>query len=57
VSWRQERAEIRRLMAARQDPDGRHQLDTPEETAILAELDRLIRQQPWWRRARILYGD
>lgn len=56
TAWGRERAEIRRLMSARQDPDGKRQLDTPEEAATLEELDRLIRQQPWWRRARVFYG-
>ncbi|MFF5596668.1 MULTISPECIES: hypothetical protein [Streptomyces] len=56
MSWKRERAEIKRLMDARPDPDGRHGDESPEALAINAELDRKLREQPVWRRARILYG-
>lgn len=57
MAWKQDRAEIKRLMAARPDPDGKQQIDNQESRAVDAELDRKIREQPVWRRARIFYGD
>jgi len=57
MGWKQEREEIRRLMAARPDPDGKHGNESPEAQAVNAELDRKLREQPIWRRARALYED
>ncbi|MET9445024.1 hypothetical protein [Streptomyces sp. NPDC006610] len=57
MGWKKDRAEIKRLMAARPDPDGRHGDETPQAEAINAELDRKLREQPVWRRARVLYED
>jgi hypothetical protein len=57
MSWKQDRAEIKRLMAARPDPDGKNGCDTPESRAVNDALDRKIGEQPAWRRARIFYGD
>lgn len=57
MGWKQDRAEIKRLMAARPDPDGKHGDESPEAKAINDELDRKLREQPVWRRARALYED
>ncbi|MGY1579169.1 hypothetical protein [Streptomyces sp. MN13] len=57
MAWKQDRDEIKRLMAARPDPDGKHGNESPEAQAINAELDRKLREQPIWRRARALYED
>ena len=54
--WKQDRAEIKRLMAARPDPDGKSGCDSQEARAVNAELDRKLREQPVWRRGRFLYG-
>lgn len=56
MGWKRERAEIRRLMDARPDPDGKRGCDSQEAEAVNAELDRKLSEQPVWRRARILYG-
>lgn len=57
MGWKQDRAEIKRLMAARPDPEGRHGDASPEGLAVNAELDRKLREQPFWRRGRLLYED
>lgn len=57
MGWKQDRAEIKELMAARPDPDGKHGNESQEAKAVDSELDRKIRQQPVWRRARALYED
>ena len=57
MGWKKERAEIKRLMAARPDPNGKNDCDSQEAQAVNAELDRKIREQPAWRRARFLYED
>ncbi|QCX81227.1 hypothetical protein C9F11_38220 [Streptomyces sp. YIM 121038] len=57
MSWKKDRAEIRELMAARPDPDGKHGCESQEAVAVNAELDRKLREQPVWRRARALYED
>lgn len=57
MGWKQQRAEIKRLMAARPDPDGKNGCDSQEARAVDAELDRKLREQPVWRRARVLYED
>ncbi|MFD8234021.1 hypothetical protein ACFV20_19335 [Streptomyces sp. NPDC059696] len=57
MGWKQDRAEIKRLMAARPDPNGRNDCDSQESRAVNAELDRKLREQPVWRRARVLYED
>ncbi|GAP46899.1 hypothetical protein [Streptomyces azureus] len=57
MGWKQDRAEIKRLMAARPDPDGKNGCDSQEAQAVNAELDRKLREQPIWRRARALYED
>lgn len=54
MGWKQDRAEINRLIAARPDPDG-NECDSQESQAVNAELDRKLREQPVWRRARALY--
>ncbi|MGW7087558.1 hypothetical protein ACWGH2_29235 [Streptomyces sp. NPDC054871] len=55
MGWKQDRAEIKRLMQARPDPDGKHGEETQEGRAVNGELDRKIREQPVWRRGRFLY--
>jgi len=55
MGWKQDRAEIKRLMAARPDPDGTNGCESQEAQAINSELDRKLQQQPVWRRARALY--
>jgi hypothetical protein len=57
MGWKKDRAEIKRLMAARPDPDGKKGCDSQEAQAVNAELDRKLREQPVWRRARVLYED
>ncbi|MFJ7176433.1 hypothetical protein ACIQXA_08495 [Streptomyces massasporeus] len=57
MGWKQDRAEIKRLMAARPDPTGKSGCDSQEAQAVNAELDRKLREQPVWRRARVLYED
>ncbi|NUP15351.1 MAG: hypothetical protein HOZ81_04455 [Streptomyces sp.] len=57
MSWKQDRAEIKRLMAARPDPTGKKGCDSQEAQAVNAELDRKIQAQPVWRRSRLLYED
>ncbi|WP_242594582.1 hypothetical protein [Streptomyces sp. GB4-14] len=57
MGWKKDRAEIKRLMAARPDPDGKNGCDSQEARAVNAELDRKLRQQPVWRRACALYED
>ncbi|WP_157852691.1 hypothetical protein RFN58_06950 [Streptomyces iakyrus] len=57
MGWKKDRAEIKRLMAARPDPDGKNGCDSQEAHAVNSELDRKLRQQPAWRRARFLYED
>ncbi len=57
MAWKQARAEIRRHMAARPDPDGKHDHDSQEAQAVNTELDRKIQAQPFWRRSRALYED
>lgn len=56
MGWKREREEIRRLMGLRPDPDGRRGDESAEALAINEELDRRIKAQPFWRRARIFYG-
>lgn len=55
MAWKQDRAEIKRLMAARPDPDGKNGCDSQEAKAVNAELDRKLQEQPFWRRSRALY--
>lgn len=55
MGWKQDRAEIKRLMDARPDPEGKHGTESQEAQAVNAELDRKIREQPVWRRGRFLY--
>jgi hypothetical protein len=55
MGWKQDRAEIKRLMDARPDPDGKKGCDSQEALAVNAEIDRKLREQPVWRRARALY--
>jgi hypothetical protein len=55
MGWKKDRAEIRSLMAARPDPDGKGGCDSQEAQAVNAELDRKLREQPVWRRSRALY--
>lgn len=57
MGWKRDRDEIKRLMALRPDPDGKQGGESAEARAINDELDRALRQQPVWRRARIFYGD
>lgn len=57
MGWKQDRAEIRRLMDARPDPTGKKDCDSQEAQAVNAELDRKIQAQPFWRRSRALYED
>jgi hypothetical protein len=57
MGWKQDRAEIKQLMDARPDPNGKRGDESPEALAVNAELDRKIREQPVWRRARVLYED
>lgn len=57
MGWKQDRTEIKRLMDARPDPDGKQQIDTAESRAVNEALDQKISEQPAWRRARILYGN
>ena len=57
MAWKQDRAEIKRLMAARPDPTGKNNCDSQESQAVNAELDRKLRAQPIWRRSRALYED
>ncbi|MEU9436577.1 hypothetical protein [Streptomyces sp. NPDC048252] len=55
MGWKKDRAEIKELMAARPDPDGRRGNESQEARAINEQLDRKLREQPVWRRARALY--
>jgi hypothetical protein len=55
MGWKQDRAEIKRLMDARPDPDGKKGCDSQEAQAINDAIDRKIREQPVWLRARALY--
>jgi hypothetical protein len=57
MGWKQDRAEIRRLMAARPDSTGSQQNASQEAEAVNDALDRKLREQPAWRRARVFYGD
>ena len=57
MGWKQDRAEIKRLMAARPDPDGRHGNESQEAKAVNDALDRKLKEQPVWRRSRLLYED
>ncbi|WP_460073938.1 hypothetical protein [Streptomyces sp. YKOK-I1] len=56
MGWKQQRAEIKRLMDLRPDPDGRHGDESQEARAINDELNRRLEEQPVWRRGRIFYG-
>lgn len=55
MAWKQDRAEIQRLMAARPDPDGKKGCETQEAQAVNDALDRKLKEQPVWRRSRALY--
>ncbi|MGW1616357.1 hypothetical protein ACWCQZ_44315 [Streptomyces sp. NPDC002285] len=55
MGWKKDREEIQRLMDARPDPDGKKGCDSQEARAVDAELDRKLREQPVWRRARVFY--
>lgn len=57
MGWKKERAEIKALMDARPDPEGRHGTETQESKAVNDQLDRKLREQPVWRHARALYED
>jgi hypothetical protein len=57
MGWKKERAEIKALMDARPDPDGRHGTETQESKAVNEQLDRKLQEQPVWRRSRVLYED
>ncbi|MFE9765100.1 hypothetical protein ACFYPC_11295 [Streptomyces sp. NPDC005808] len=57
MGWKRDREEIRQLMAARPDPEGKHGNESQEAQAVNAELDRKLRAQPVWRRGRFLYDD
>ena len=46
MGWKQDRAEIKRLMAARPDSDGKGGCDSQEAQAVNAELDRKLQAQP-----------
>ncbi|NUP16611.1 MAG: hypothetical protein HOZ81_10980 [Streptomyces sp.] len=55
MGWKQDRAETKRLMDARPDPDGKNGCDSQEAQAVNDALDRELREQPVWRRGRFLY--
>lgn len=57
MGWKKDRAEIRSLMAARPDPDGKKGDESQEAQAVNDALDRKLKEQPVWRRGRIFYGD
>ncbi|MCX4444731.1 hypothetical protein [Streptomyces albidoflavus] len=53
TTWRQDCAELKRLRAARPDPDGRLGHTTPESEAINKQINDLINRQTGWRRILI----
>ncbi|MGX1632660.1 hypothetical protein ACWGUL_01180 [Streptomyces albidoflavus] len=53
MTFKEDRAELKRLNAARPDPDGRLGHTTPESEAINKQINDLINRQTGWRRILI----